>query len=514
MNKKQIKLASIVTIFILTIATIFSTKDNSFANDGQDIFLGDYIEYGIIANYINQTGDMETNFIAKKYQSNNQTTGNTISEDKANAAGDIKVGKIVDSIQTRFDPKVYEDEKYIDEVAQFLAEAQSTADMLAGRETYKCPAAADQNNYLIDITSFDESVVYVTNFENVMGSLQNGALKIKMRSNQTIVMNIDKTEFTLPRYSIEIVGDTLRKDEIAMNVIWNLYNTSNLSLQCDRLKATIVAPEAMVNIDVTGEGWLICDTIVSNGAEWHNIYRGYGQKPTSTPKAAAATAQPTSTPKVTTQPEVTSTPATTTQPTPTSTPEVTVQPTAVAGATAQPTFTSAPTATSQAIMQPTVQPVSTPEATAADVQGVTATPTSTPKSASAIATPTSESAIATSTPSVEGDQLPTQTPTKDAAQIAHPTSTPADIEKEKTQNDETVASTNKSLKNGKNANDSTQSNKAQDETSIENNEVPKDETPYSVPETGDNAQIILAILLMITSLVNGIILLIVFRKKS
>lgn len=60
----------------------------SFASNNQP-FLGDCIEYGIVCNYLNQTADMETNFAVGKYQGNGHWNGNTISESKANASGEI-----------------------------------------------------------------------------------------------------------------------------------------------------------------------------------------------------------------------------------------------------------------------------------------------------------------------------------------------------------------------------------------------------------------------------------------
>ncbi|MBO5071633.1 MAG: hypothetical protein J6C32_01565 [Eubacterium sp.] len=70
----------------------------SFASgEGNKPFLDDYIEYGIVCNHLNQTADMETNFVAGEYAGNGQHTGNTVSEDKANAAGKIRIGEVLRS---------------------------------------------------------------------------------------------------------------------------------------------------------------------------------------------------------------------------------------------------------------------------------------------------------------------------------------------------------------------------------------------------------------------------------
>ena len=87
------KAAACVAAVVIVFAIIGGI---SFASgEGNEPFLGDYIEYGIICNYLNQTADMETNFVAGKYSGNGQYTGNTVSDNKANAPGEIRIGEVI-----------------------------------------------------------------------------------------------------------------------------------------------------------------------------------------------------------------------------------------------------------------------------------------------------------------------------------------------------------------------------------------------------------------------------------
>ena len=298
-------------IYIFT-ATSLASNDSPF--------LGDCLDYGIVCNYSNQTADMETNFAVVKYQGNGHTIGNTVSEDKANAPGIIKAGEIIGTIQTRNNPVVLQGEEVKKEVKAMLASVSNYAESVVGKKDVKTSAEVkDCNNYLIDITDVKEDVVYVdadNMIDNLMaGKIQNGGLKIALRDDQTIVLNItEKDKVEIPRYTLTVKDGTKTNEEIAESVIWNMPYVNDLAISSDNMRATIIAPKAFVNLNVTGEGWLVCDTIVRNSGEWHMIYR---KLPTATPTTTA-------TPKVTqtnTQ-IITSTPSVT----PTVTTVVTISP--------------------------------------------------------------------------------------------------------------------------------------------------------------------------------------------
>ena len=341
----------------------------SFASNNQP-FLGDCIEYGIVCNYLNQTADMETNFAVGKYQGNGHWNGNTISESKANASGEIRIGEVVGESKFRGTPYVVVKESVKDEVKAMLTSVSNYAESVVKKADYTTPKdVKDMNNYHVDITGIDEEVVYVdadAMVENITaGKIQNGGIKVTLRANQSLVFNVSlKDTVRIPEYKITVKNGSKTHEEMAESVVWNMPYVTNLNLNSDGMRATIIAPKAFVNLGTTSEGWLVCDTVVSNSGEWHMISKKV-PKVTPTPKVTA-----TPTPKVTATP----TPNVTATPTPkvtaTPTPKVTATPTPKVTATPTPTPTATPTAT------PEVTPTTTPEVTPTATPEVT--PTATP----------------------------------------------------------------------------------------------------------------------------------------
>ena len=340
----------------------------SFASNNQP-FLGDCIEYGIVCNYLNQTADMETNFAVGKYQGNGHWNGNTISESKANASGEIRIGEVVGESKFRGTPYVVVKESVKDEVKAMLTSVSNYAESVVKKADYTTPKdVKDMNNYHVDITGIDEEVVYVdadAMVENITaGKIQNGGIKVTLRANQSLVFNVSlKDTVRIPEYKITVKNGSKTHEEMAESVVWNMPYVTNLNLNSDGMRATIIAPKAFVNLGTTSEGWLVCDMVVSNSGEWHMISKKV-PKVTPTPKVTA-----TPTPKVTATP----TPKVTATPTPkvtaTPTPKVTATPTPKVTVTPTPTPTATPTAT------PEVTPTTTPEVTPTATPGDDATPT-------------------------------------------------------------------------------------------------------------------------------------------
>ena len=348
----------------------------SFASNNQP-FLGDCIEYGIVCNYLNQTADMETNFAVGKYQGNGHWNGNTISESKANASGEFRIGEVVGESKFRGTPYVVVKESVKDEVKAMLTSVSNYAESVVKKADYTTPKdVKDMNNYHVDITGIDEEVVYVdadAMVENITaGKIQNGGIKVTLRANQSLVFNVSlKDTVRIPEYKITVKNGSKTHEEMAESVVWNMPYVTNLNLNSDGMRATIIAPKAFVNLGTTSEGWLVCDTVVSNSGEWHMISKKV-PKVTPTPKVTA-----TPTPKVTATP----TPNVTATPTPkvtaTPTPKVTATPTPKVTATPTPTPTATPTATPEVTptTTPEVTPTATPEVTPTATPGDDATPT-------------------------------------------------------------------------------------------------------------------------------------------
>lgn len=410
--KKKL-IATIASVAVLAGAFTIITKSTYASYDGNEPFLQGGIEFGILANYINQTSDMETNFFAGKYQGNGKHNGNTVPS-KANGYGEIRIGELVGELKLRdYDKnKVTIDKKYIREVKDKLASIGEYAESVVNKSDYKIPDIPENtvtNNYYIDISGVDKDVVYV-NMDRAMeavtkGTLSNGAINFTMRKDQTIVLNVtENLELYLPRYIINIKDGSLPKDELAANVIWNMPYLNNLKLESNNMDATVIAPKALVNLAATAEGWLVCDQVVCNNGEWHMIYKGFGKTtkaPTATP-TKEPTKEPAKTPKATPTEEPTKAPVKT--PSVTSTSEPTKEP------------TKAPTETPE--VTPTVEPTATPEATATPTIAATITPTAVPT-----ATPTTTVA-ATATPTVEPTATPTIAPTATPTVTAVATATP------------------------------------------------------------------------------------------
>ena len=405
----------------------------SFASNNQP-FLGDCIEYGIVCNYLNQTADMETNFAVGKYQGNGHWNGNTISESKANASGEIRIGEVVGESKFRGTPYVVVKESVKDEVKAMLTSVSNYAESVVKKADYTTPKdVKDMNNYHVDITGIDEEVVYVdadAMVENIIaGKIQNGGIKVTLRANQSLVFNVSlKDTVRIPEYKITVKNGSKTHEEMAESVVWNMPYVTNLNLNSDGMRATIIAPKAFVNLGTTSEGWLVCDTVVSNSGEWHMISKKV-PKVTPTPKVTATptpkvTATPTPNVTATPTPNVTATPTpkVTATPTPkvtaTPTPKVTATPTPKVTATPTPNVTATPTPKVTATPTPNVTATPTPKVTATPTPKVTATPT--PK---VTATPTPK-VTATPTPKVTATPTPTPTATPTATPEVTPTTTP------------------------------------------------------------------------------------------
>ena len=526
----------------------------SFASNNQP-FLGDCIEYGIVCNYLNQTADMETNFVAGKYQGNGHWNGNTISESKANASGEIRIGEVVGESKFRGTPYVVVKESVKDEVKAMLASVSNYAESVVKKADYTTPKdVKDMNNYHVDITGIDEEIVYVdadAMVENITaGKIQNGGVKVTLRANQSLVFNVSlKDAVRIPEYKITVKNGSKTHEEMAESVVWNMPYVTNLDLNSDGMRATVIAPKAFVNLSTTSEGWLVCHTVVSNSGEWHMISKKI-PKVTPTPKVTATptpkvTATPTPkvtatpTPKVTATPTpkvtATPTPKVTATPTPkvtaTPTPKVTATPTPKVTATPTPKVTATPTPKVTATPTPKVTATPTPKVTATPTPKVTATPTPkvtatpTPK---VTATPTPK-VTATPTPGVTATPevtptatpkvTPTATPGDDATPTPEvtPTATPGDdatptpeVTATATPNlfdfDEDTPRASKELTDPDTPKASATSKKT---TTLLDEDVPLSD---SAPETGDTTNLLFPMIVMGLSVL-AIFGVIVFRKK-
>ncbi len=407
--KRGFKVKVSVAVAAIALA-VFIIAGTSYASNNQP-FLGDCIEYGIVCNFLNQTCDIESNIAVCKYQGNGHTIGNTISSDKANSAGVIKVGEVVDHLKVRNEPVILKGQKEKEEVKAMIASVQNYSESVVKKSDLETPAKVeDQNNYCLDVASVHDDLVYVS-ADNLITNinknhLQNGALRIKIRPKQTVVLNItEKDKVYIPRYTVDVKEGKKSNEEMAETIIWNMPYVNNLEIGSDNLHATVIAPKAFVNIRTTGEGWLVCDTIVSTNGEWHMISKKISSptptiKPTATP-TVKVTKEPT--PEVTPTKEPTATP--TEEPTPTPTAKVTDEPTPEVTPTDEPTATPTAKVTDEPTPEVTPTGEPTPEVTPTDEPTATPTVEVTDEPTPEV-TPTEEP-----TPSQKVTETPSATPT-------------------------------------------------------------------------------------------------------
>ena len=406
-----------------------------------------------------------------------------------------------------------------DEVKAMLTSVSNYAESVVKKADYTTPKdVKDMNNYHVDITGIDEEVVYVdadAMVENITaGKIQNGGIKVTLRANQSLVFNVSlKDTVRIPEYKITVKNGSKTHEEMAESVVWNMPYVTNLNLNSDGMRATIIAPKAFVNLGTTSEGWLVCDTVVSNSGEWHMISKKV-PKVTPTPKVTATptpkvTATPTPnvtatpTPKVTATPTpkvtATPTPKVTATPTPkvtaTPTPKVTATPTPKVTATPTPKVTATPTPKVTATPTPKVTATPTPKVTATPTPKVTVTPTPTPT-----ATPTATPEV---TPTTTPEVTPTATPGDDATPTPEVTATA-------TPNlfdfDEDTPRASKELTDPDTPKASATSKKT---TTLLDEDVPLSD---SAPETGDTTNLLFPMIVMGLSVL-AIFGVIVFRKK-
>ena len=532
------------------------------SNRGNEPFLGDCIEYGIVCNRLNQTAHMETNFIAGKYEANGQANGNTVNEHMANAAGEIRIGELVGECKftNSQKPVVVIDESVKREAEEKIAEVKQYAESVVKKNDYDAPDVTDQNNYNLDISGVDKDVVYVdmTKFVDASnsGKVQEGALKIKMLQDQTIVLNIkEKNEFKLCRYTLDVIDGKKSREEQAETVIWNAPYLNNLTIKSDNMRATVIAPTAFVNLITTAEGWLVCDSVVENSGEWHMISRKIGKvtptpSPTPTKKpekepTKEPTATPTKTPAETAVPEETETASPekteTASPVKTETPkdEPTVKPTKTPEGTESPSETETPSKTESPSKTETPSETETasPEKTEAPKDEPTAIPTKTPSSTedpsvdsrdeppvSSVEDPentpdVSQIADPGDKPEVDSDEDPENTPK--ASLIDNPGDKPAvdsdndsgSDEKKKQNPDDNEVSTIQDdetpLSSANNTRKKATPKKKQ--TTILDEDVPLSD---SAPETGDTTNLLFPVLIMGVSLIAIVICFVVRRRAE
>jgi len=119
---------------------------------------------------------------------------------------------------------------------------------------------------------------YYINF--AVGEYKGQHLKIKINSNQTVVLNIPDSSVEFGQYEISIDGKNYTtsgssdEDIVCQHVIFNCPNATSAKTK-GPVDGTFICPNAEFVTDSVAAGWLVCDNASRiGGNEWHFVYRG------------------------------------------------------------------------------------------------------------------------------------------------------------------------------------------------------------------------------------------------
>ncbi len=281
--------------------------------------LGDAVYYGIVADEFVLSNHADTN-IAVKYLSfaqnlteQNVTMGKDTKDNNTsiNIIADVESGKTVkfDANQagkqidvwctTDAAPrvtftgnsvndgnKIYaakaDLEKYVESMLSHVD--TTSADLASKAATYGYTIAeggvTDNNNAEIDISGYDDGTYYINVNQDEWNKIQNGGLKIKKNSTQTIVLNFTATEITLRNFVIEDVDTStsvgsqqysVSMSPFAETVIFNIAGDANVVIETG-ISGTVLAPNANVTVKSTSSGWVVAEKIANISAEWHCVW--------------------------------------------------------------------------------------------------------------------------------------------------------------------------------------------------------------------------------------------------
>ena len=141
-------------------------------------------------------------------------------------------------------------------------------------------------NYVLDFSDKPAGTYYV-NLDSVIDQLsqQASGLKIRKKSDQTIVLNVTKSgTVNLQKFEVSTDGGgyvgsdqtTAAGEAIAKSIVWNVPNATTLNTSGSIL-GMILAPNATFNLTSTSAGWLYAKTVMSGSGEWHQIWQSFNQ---------------------------------------------------------------------------------------------------------------------------------------------------------------------------------------------------------------------------------------------
>ena len=270
--------------------------------------LGNAIYYGVTANTINKDAHMDTNFATKYFTgSGNVTAGAyTGNNGDANNGGvyviadmssdsSLKIdGKnsdvwCTDAIKDRLSLEVNGKgqktifakgalEVYVD---RLIASVSKVSASMADEVSYQVKNQNEvMNQAEIDISERPEGTYYIDG--DWLNDISDGSLRIKKKSDQTIVFNYKGTSVNLKRFEIwdtdresgymQSTTSSASADQYARTVVFNMPNATDVTF-ASGMFGIFLAPKATVHgLGGTSSGWLVVDTLDKNGSEWHCVW--------------------------------------------------------------------------------------------------------------------------------------------------------------------------------------------------------------------------------------------------
>ena len=333
--------------------TIVDTIDLTKASATNDYnfksILGNGLYFGIVADRYQQANHAQTNFAANYYQS----AGNIDQDLSGDFGGHIYISNFVDfggNTQVTESTKKYSADKseratieigqrhlekgavlHVDSydrlrtqrdyvavvidtpanmtntvIEPIISQMESTSADLIRHPANVTPEKVSNNEYVVDGTSYASgNTIYVDGdtVADAMGGNINGGLLIKLKKDQTVVFNFDKTEtVTIGRIKVQVYDDNGEiidesanhdvssqvKDKtnewldqyVTRQLVWNLNSAKNITLDGTAGMFLIPDEDSVTEVSGTSSGWLITDGyIINTSGEWHYLY---SDLPTST----------------------------------------------------------------------------------------------------------------------------------------------------------------------------------------------------------------------------------------
>ena len=332
MNKRKLVKALMASAVMLGSATAAVTAEEPQVT--YETILGDAYDYGITASSFHQGNHMQSNFAAIDF------SGQNVIEADLSGEGHVPIiaGTIASDSVLRFGNHTANDQPMTYDVTTSSADRVTTDNpqkgqlnivnkssseiagkvnamidhFVASSATLKDSAPSivlsdnwwehfDQNNAIIDLTSYgDSATVYINvpdtayNFRNAL-NCSNG-LHIVKNSGTTVVFNIPDESISFNKFRVSVNGQEYNTDpstaegtinqnmdnEIIRKIYFNCYNAKTVTLANTAGLFLVPRSDATVTVAGTSSGWIATAGHVTNpSGEWHFAFHARSAETTN-----------------------------------------------------------------------------------------------------------------------------------------------------------------------------------------------------------------------------------------